>query len=66
MPDLSSREWAAVIPLLILMFWLGAGSQTFLPRIGEVTGTILKETTLNVPFRVAVPAPEGRELASAR
>jgi hypothetical protein len=56
-----------MLPLLILMVWLGAASQTFLPRITEVTGTILRETTLNVPFRVSAPAVSGgRELASAR
>jgi NADH-quinone oxidoreductase subunit M len=63
-PDLSPREWAALIPLLAMMLWLGVGSQTFLPRIGEATGPILKETTLNVPFRVALPQTKG--LASAR
>ena len=51
MPDLSAREWSAVIPLLVLMVWLGVGSQTFLPRISSVTGPILKETTVNVPFQ---------------
>jgi NADH-quinone oxidoreductase subunit M len=56
MPDLSAREWAAVIPLVIMMVWLGVGSQTFLPRIGAVTGPILKETTVNVPFQVKAPA----------
>ena len=67
MPDLNAREWTAAIPLLILMVWLGVGAQTFLPRISDVTATILKESTLNVPFRVAAPsATQGRELASAR
>jgi len=64
MPDLSAREWATLIPLLALMLWLGVGSQTFLPRISQATGPILKETTLNVPFRVALPPT--KELASAR
>ena len=63
----NAREWTAAIPLLILMVWLGVGAQTFLPRISDVTATILKESTLNVPFRVAAPsATQGRELASAR
>jgi NADH-quinone oxidoreductase subunit M len=66
MPDLSAREWSAVIPLLVLMVWLGVGSQTFLPRIGDVTGPILKKTTENVPFQVVAPASAVKELASAR
>ena len=66
MHDLSAREWSVVIPLVVLMVWLGIGAQTFLPRISEANGLILKETTLNVPFRVAAPALEPREIASAR
>src|SRR6202049_5112617 len=31
MPDLSAREWSAVIPLLALMVWVGVGSPTLLP-----------------------------------
>src|SRR5580704_1191341 len=30
MPDLSAREWSAMIPLVVMMVWLGVGSQTFL------------------------------------
>jgi NADH-quinone oxidoreductase subunit M len=66
MPDLSPREWAAVIPLAVMMLWLGTGSQTFLPRISDVTGPILNETTLNVPFRVGVPVPDGRGAVPAK
>jgi NADH-quinone oxidoreductase subunit M len=65
MPDLSAREWGALIPLLVLMVWLGVGSQTFLPRISSVTAPILKETTVNVPFQVKADAPF-KELASVR
>jgi NADH-quinone oxidoreductase subunit M len=57
MPDLSAREWGALIPLVILMVWLGVGSNTFLPRISAVTGLILKESTVNVPFQVKAPRP---------
>ena len=71
MADLSAREWSAVIPLLVLMVWLGVGSQTFLPRIGAVTGPILQKTTENVPFQVRVgqvpdlPSAAGVQLATA-
>src|SRR6185369_10240271 len=69
MPDLSAREWSALIPLVILMVWLGVGSQTFLPRISSVTGLILKESTVNVPFQVKsrdLSLDGMKELASAR
>ncbi|PYT20793.1 MAG: Fe-S-binding domain-containing protein [Acidobacteria bacterium] len=66
MADLSPREWGVAIPLLLLMVWLGVGSQTFLPRISAVTAPILKETTMNVPFQVMAPAAHPKELASVR
>jgi len=66
MPDLSAREWGALIPLVILMVWLGVGSQTFLPRISSVTDLILKESIVNVPFQVKTPNGSGKELASVR
>ena len=66
MPDLSAREWGALIPLVILMVWLGVGSQTFLPRISSVTSPILKETTVNVPFQVKAAHTPREELASVR
>ena len=66
MPDLTAREWGALIPLVAMMLWLGVGSQTFLPRIATATAPILKKTTENVPFQVQAPAPARKELASAQ
>ena len=34
-PDIQLREWAAFIPLIVLMFWMGIYSQSFLPPIGQ-------------------------------
>jgi NADH-quinone oxidoreductase subunit M len=34
MPDMTGREWAAILPLIILMVWMGVAAQTFLPSIG--------------------------------
>ena len=33
MYDLTMREWAAILPLLVLMFWMGIFSQSFMPSI---------------------------------
>jgi NADH-quinone oxidoreductase subunit M len=44
MYDLKPREWAAVIPLLILMFWMGTFTQTFLPSISAQNAQILEST----------------------
>lgn len=44
MRDLSFREWAAILPLLILMVWMGTATQTFLPSISAQNALILKHT----------------------
>ncbi|HNY39784.1 MAG TPA: NADH-quinone oxidoreductase subunit M [Bryobacteraceae bacterium] len=31
--DMTGREWAAMLPLLVLMVWMGIGTQSFLPSI---------------------------------
>jgi NADH-quinone oxidoreductase subunit M len=50
--DLRAREWAAVIPLLAMMLWMGVYSQSFLPPVGKVTADILVQSEVNVPYRV--------------
>jgi NADH-quinone oxidoreductase subunit M len=50
--DLKPREWAAVIPLVAMMVWMGVYSQSFLPQIGQTTARVLEQTQVNVPFRV--------------
>jgi len=59
-PDLNLREWAAVLPLLAMMVWLGVYSQSFLPPVGKVTAHVLEQTQVNVPYRVQGPGPGGQ------
>ncbi len=51
-PDLNLREWAAVIPLVAMMVWMGVYSQSFLPPVGKTTALVLEQTRINVPFQV--------------
>jgi NADH-quinone oxidoreductase subunit M len=44
MYDLTPREWAAIVPLLILMVWMGTFTQTFLPSISAQNAQILQST----------------------
>ncbi len=61
--DLNAREWAALVPLILMMVWMGVYSQTFLRPVGKVTAQVLNQSQINVPFRVqASPA----EVAHAR
>jgi len=44
MYDLTGREWAAILPLLALMLWMGTYTQTFLPPISAQNARILEST----------------------
>jgi NADH-quinone oxidoreductase subunit M len=60
--DLKPREWAAALPLIVMMVWMGMYSQSFLPAVGRATAHILDQTQVNVQFQVKNPSP--RELSS--
>ncbi len=55
MPDLTGREWAAMLPLLLLMVWMGTYTKTFLPPISASTARILVGTESSKRIRVAAP-----------
>ena len=54
-PDLTLREWAAIVPLIAMMVWMGVYSQSFLRPVGRSTALVLEQSQVNVPFRVGVP-----------
>ncbi len=49
--DLRRHEWAACIPLIVLMLWMGLYSKTFLARISPSTAQILAPIELRVENR---------------
>jgi NADH-quinone oxidoreductase subunit M len=64
-PDLKPREWAAMVPLLVLMVWMGTYTQSFMPPITVASASLIEQTKVNVDFEVKRPAPP-REVADAR
>ncbi len=50
--DLKFREWAAIVPLIAMMVWMGVYSQTFLPQVGKTNARILEQSQVNVPVLV--------------
>jgi NADH-quinone oxidoreductase subunit M len=58
-PDLNAREWACMIPLVVMMVWMGMYTQTFLAPVSEANSRILDQSKMNVPLRVAIPAHGG-------
>jgi NADH-quinone oxidoreductase subunit M len=59
MPDFNVREWACVIPLVVLMVWMGIFTQTFLPPVSASNAAILDESRAGVPLRVSLPHVAG-------
>jgi NADH-quinone oxidoreductase subunit M len=55
--DLNRREWAALLPLVVLMVWMGTYTQSFLPPVSVANARILEQTKLNVRFQVCEPCP---------
>jgi NADH-quinone oxidoreductase subunit M len=67
MTDLTAREWAAIVPLLILMVWMGIGSRTFLAPISATNARIVERTKHGVVFQAERSTPSvQREVANAR
>ena len=68
MRDLTGREWAAVLPLIVLMVWMDTLTQSFLPPITKSSAAILESTKIGVSFEVRSPRmPRGpQEVARAR
>jgi NADH-quinone oxidoreductase subunit M len=57
--DLRPREWAAIVPLLLLMVWMGTVTRTFLPPISASSARILEQTKVNAEFLVENPPARG-------
>jgi NADH-quinone oxidoreductase subunit M len=59
MPDLTGREWAAILPLVLLMIWMGVFTQTFLPSISAQNAQILQQTKPAATLASAGASAEG-------
>ena len=66
MPDLSTREWAAILPMVALMIWMGTYTQTFLPPVSAANARILELTRANVEYKVDAKPQSVSEVASVR
>lgn len=54
-PDLNAREWACIVPLVVMMVWMGMYAQSFMPALSETNAHILDQSKMNVPLRVSNP-----------
>ena len=54
-PDFTGREWACMIPLVVMMVWMGVYTQSFLPSITKATARLLEQASPNAPMHVQMP-----------
>jgi len=60
MPDLNAREWACILPLIVMMVWMGCFSQSFMPPITTSTSGILAQTAAMTEMHVRTLKPATR------
>ncbi len=66
MYDLTAREWAAIVPLIALMVWMGTFTQSFMPPISSQNARILEQTQKPKTERIVIHRSETPEVARAR
>lgn len=64
--DLHWREWAPLLPLLVLMVWLGSYTQSFMPPITAATARLLDQTSMSNEYRVKLALPPSSQVAEVR
>jgi NADH-quinone oxidoreductase subunit M len=50
--DLQWRDWVPIVPLILLMVWLGCYTQSFMPSISAATSQLLDGTNMSNQYRV--------------
>jgi NADH-quinone oxidoreductase subunit M len=63
--DLSARDWAPVLPLVLLMVWLGSYTQSFMPPITMATAHLLDQASMSNEYRVQVAPRTSAQIAEA-
>ncbi len=69
MPDLDFREWAIMVPLVVLMVWVGSYTQSFLPPISASNAVLLGPVDASREIHVRAKPPvlvPQQEVANAR
>jgi NADH-quinone oxidoreductase subunit M len=62
-PDLSGRDWVPVVPLILLMIWLGSYTQSFMPPISSATSRTLQENKASQEYKVQLLRPQAVQVA---
>ena len=60
--DLRRYDWAPLLPLIVLMVWLGTFTESFMPPITAATAHLLDQTSMSNEYRVRLTPPEPAHL----
>jgi NADH-quinone oxidoreductase subunit M len=55
--DLRMRDWAPLLPLILLMVWLGSYTRPFMPPITTATSHLLDQISMSNEYRVKMTFP---------
>jgi NADH-quinone oxidoreductase subunit M len=50
--DLTIKEWTPIVPLIVMMVWLGCYTSPFLQPISAANQHLLERTTMNIELKV--------------
>ena len=64
--DLTGRDWAPLVPLIVLMIWLGSYTQSFMPPITAATARLLDQTSMSNEYRVKIQQAPANQVAEVR
>ncbi len=64
MPDLNLREYAIIVPLILLMVWMGSYTQSFLPPISASNAVLLGPIDANREIHAKAAPPRTPTLAA--
>jgi NADH-quinone oxidoreductase subunit M len=65
MRDLTTKEWAPIVPLILMMVWLGCYSTPFLKPITAATQHLLDQSKMNLELKVRNQTPNTPATAGA-
>ena len=60
LPDLSGREWAYMVPLMILSLWIGVYPKPFLGYLEKPVNAVVKQVKPDYPIPGMQPATPER------
>jgi NADH-quinone oxidoreductase subunit M len=59
MPELTGREWACIVPLIIMMVWMGTYTQSFLTPVTKATARMMEQSKPSVGLAAVRPSTQG-------